>query len=155
EAMARSLAERFATAHASPAAKTDLAMLLGALKSSVRRRRVERPLQRKPGIYLDPLDALFAMTARKYGADDVRARAVGSRLEKIPGVVKLARENLLNPPKVWTEIAIERASGAKSFLEEQRAFLVAALPGETPKVDAALKGAVAAYEDYKQYLQRS
>ncbi|HVJ91350.1 MAG TPA: DUF885 domain-containing protein, partial [Labilithrix sp.] len=46
------------------------------------------------------------------------------------------------------------ASAAKAFLAAQRPFLVSALPGETAKVDVALKAATAAYEDYTRFLQR-
>jgi uncharacterized protein (DUF885 family) len=163
EALLKSVEERFGAqlglapqppAKVSPAAKTDLAMLVGALRCDVRRRRVERPLQRRPDVYLEPLDAIFAMTAREYAPAADRARSVLARLQKVPRVVELAKQNLLNPPQVWTEIAIERASSAKSFLDEQRPFLMAALPDDTKGVDAALKGATTAYEDYKRYLQR-
>jgi uncharacterized protein (DUF885 family) len=40
------------------------------------------------------------------------------------------------------------------FLEAQRGFLMTSLPGETARVDAALKGAEVAYEDYKKFLQK-
>jgi uncharacterized protein (DUF885 family) len=155
EALLRSLEKRFEHAKASPAARTDLALLLGALRCDIRTRRVQRPLQRKPDIYVEPLNAIFQMTARSYAPAPERARNVVARLEKIPNIVEQAKQNLLNPPRVWTEIAIDQTASAKPFLEQQRAFLVGALPDETSKVDAVLKGAVAAYDDYKKFLQKS
>lgn len=155
EAMAKALRERFESPRASASAKTDLAMLIGALETDVRRKRVERPLQRQPGVYTEPLEAIFQMTARDYAPAAERARNVVARLEKIPKTVEAAKENLLNPPRIWTEVAIDRAASAKSFLEAQRKFLEGALPQETARVDAALKAAEGAYEDYKTYLQKS
>lgn len=154
EAMLRSLKERFKTNKLSASGRTDLAMLIGALEVSVRTKRVQRPLQRQPDIYASPLAAIFFMTARDYAPAAERARNVVARLEKIPKVIDAAKANLLNPPRVWTEVGIDRASSAKTFLEAQRAFLLTSLPGESARVDAALKAAVTAYEDYKKFLQK-
>lgn len=154
EAMLRSLKERFASARLSASGRTDLAMLIGALEVSVRTKRVQRPLQRQPDIYVSPLSAIFFMTARDYAPAAERARNVVARLERIPKVVEAAKANLLDPPRVWTEVGIDRASSARSFLDGQRAFLVRSLPGETARVDAALQAAQAAYEDYKKFLQK-
>ena len=154
-AMLDALEKRFAAAKVSPAGKTDLALVVGALRCDVRKRRVERPLQRAPQIYSEPLDAIFQMTARDYAPADERARKVLARLDKIPGVVALAKQNLLNPPKIWTENAIDRAGSAKSFLDEQRTFLHDALPSESARVDGSLKAATAAYEDYRKFLRET
>lgn len=154
QALLESLRERFKSAQLSPSARTDLTMLMGTLEVDIRRKRVERPLQRQPDIYATPLQAIFFMTAREYAPAAERAKNVVARLEKIPKTIEAAKANLLNPPRVWTEVGIDRATSAKSFLEAQRAFLMASMPGETVRVDAALKSAEAAYEDYKKYLQK-
>lgn len=154
EALLKSIEDRFKAPRASVAARTDLQLLIGALKTDIRTKRVQRPLQRQPDVYADPLGAIFQMTAREYAPAPERAKNVISRLEKIPKVVEAAKQNLLNPPRVWTEVGIDRAASAKTFLEQQRPFLVAALPDQTAKIDAALKGAIQAYDDYKRYLQR-
>lgn len=157
EAMLRRLVARFGPserARASAAARTDLAMITSALEVDIRTKRAERPLQRQPDVYVSPLGAVFAMTARDYAPAADRARHVVARLEKIPKVVDAAKENLRSPPRIWTEVGIDRAASAKSFLEAQRPFLSAALPGEQARIDAALKGAEAAYEEYKAFLQK-
>ena len=155
EALLRSLEERFADPKASPSARTDLALLLGALRCDIQRKRVQRPLQRKPDVYVEPLNAIFQMTAREYAPAAERAQNVIARLEKIPAVVEQAKANVLNPPRVWTEIAIDRASSAKPFLAQQRPFLASALPAETARIDAALAAATRAYEDYGRFLQKT
>jgi uncharacterized protein (DUF885 family) len=154
EAMLRSLKERFRAPKLSAAGRTDLAMLVGALEVSVRTKRVQRPLQRQPDVYASPLNAIFFMTARDYAPAAERATNVVARLEKIPKIIDAAKENLLNPPRVWTEVGIDRASSARSFLEAQRPFLVASLPTKTARIDAALEASVAAYDDYKKFLQK-
>jgi uncharacterized protein (DUF885 family) len=154
KAMLDALKERFKAPRLSASGRTDLTMLLGALEVDIRTKRVQRPLQRQPDIYASPLNAIFFMTARDYAPAAERARNVVARLEKIPKVVEAAKANLLNPPRVWTEVGIDRASSAKSFLEAQRPFLMASLPAEAARIDAALKSSEAAYEDYKKFLQK-
>ena len=153
EALLKSFVERFKAPRASAPAKTDLAMLLGALRCDIRKKRLQRPLQRKPDVYVEPLNAIFQMTARQYAPAPERAQNVLARLAKISRTVETAKQNILNPPRVWTEIAIDHASSAKAFLDQQRPFLVSALPHEIAKIDALLKGATTAYEDYKKFLQ--
>ncbi|MDF2693474.1 MAG: hypothetical protein K0S65_1857, partial [Labilithrix sp.] len=80
EALLRSLEKRFEHAKASPAGRTDLALLLGALRCDIRTKRVQRPLQRKPDVYVEPLNAIFQMTARSYAPAPERARNVIARL---------------------------------------------------------------------------
>jgi uncharacterized protein (DUF885 family) len=154
EAMAKALRERFGSPRASASARTDLALLIGALECDVRRSRVQRPLQRQPDAYVEPLEAIFHMTAREYAPAADRAKALVVRLTKIPKLVEAAKQNLLNPPRVWTEVGIDRAASAKTFLEAQRPFLLSALPNDAARVDTALKTAEAAYEDYKKFLQK-
>jgi uncharacterized protein (DUF885 family) len=154
ETMLRALDEKLKNPRASAAARTDLAMLKGALAVDIRVKRVQRPLQRQPDVYVNPLQAIFLMTAREYAPAPERAKKVLARLEKLPKVVEAGRANLLNPPRVWTEIGIEQASSAKQFLDDQRPFLEKALPDDKPRIDAALKGAATAYDDYKKFLQK-
>ncbi len=153
EAMLTSLKVRFKSARLSPAGQTDLAMLLGALEVSIQTKRTQRPLERQPDLYTSPLNALFSMTARDYAEGSVRAKNVVARLEKVPRIVAAAKANLLHPPRIWTEIGIDRASSATSFLESQRAFLHSALPSERTRTDLALHGAEAAYVEYKTFLE--
>lgn len=155
EAMLESLRKRFDGGHRlkSPTARTDLALLVSELETDVRVKRVVRPLQRDPSVYIDPLQSIFHLGARDFAPAPERARHALSRIEKLPKVLADGRENLLNPPKIWTEIAIEKSASAKTFLESQRAFLLAALPDERARIDAALAAANAAFADYKKFLE--
>jgi uncharacterized protein (DUF885 family) len=148
------LRARFASPHASRSARTDLEILIHSLAADVRVNRERRPLENQPDVYEEPLDALFMMTARTYAPPAERANSVLARLEKIPGVVTQARTNLKHPPRVWTEIAVERAKGAKAFFDDIRPELLAALPGEQARVDRALGIARDAYASYAVFLQK-
>ncbi len=154
EKMLGALERRFASPRASRAAKTDLALLLAALRVDVRTKRAQRPLARNPDLYASPLGAIFAMTSREYGPPERRARDVLSRLGKIPTVVDAAKKNLREPPRVWTEIAIAQAASAGGFLDGQKGLLLRALPAEAAHIDRALAAAKAAYAEYQVFLQK-
>lgn len=155
EALLAELDQRFAEPKASPRELTDLAMIRGALRSEIRTRRAQRPLQRNPGFYVSgPLGAIFTMTARDYAPAPERAKNLVSRLEQIPKVVEAAKANLLNPPLLWTEVGIERAAAARPFLEAQRPFLDAALPNDRARAHRALAQAMSAFADYETYLRK-
>ena len=152
DAMLTDLRERFKAPKASKTARINLEIMQHWLALNVRYARTMRPLQRSPSIYNSSLNALFLMTAREYAPADVRAKNVVARLERIPGVIKAAKQNLLNPPKVWTQVGIEEAKAARSFFDDIKPFLVKSLPDDKPRVEAALKGANAAYDDYVKFL---
>lgn len=157
EAMLTELLTRFASPRASLAARTDLTILEHTLAVDVYWQRARRPLETQPDVYASPLDAMFTMTARDYAPAAVRAHAVLARLAGIPAVVAAAKANLKNPPRVWTEVGMERADGAKTFFADLRPQLVAALkdePDGVARIDAALAIGTAAYADYRAFLER-
>jgi len=154
QALLDSIGRRFPSEPRDQRARTDLAMLKGALEVDIRLKRERRPLETQPDLYASPLNAIFLMTARDYAPASERAKNVLSRLEKIPAMIEAAKTNLKRPPRVWTEIGIERARSAKSFLGEQREFLQKSLPTEPARVGAALKVAADAYQDYAGFLQK-
>ncbi len=135
-------------------ARTDAWILIHTLEMDIRTQREENPLERRPSLYASPMEAIFIMLARDYAPAAERATHALARMEKIPTVLAAARTNLKSPPKVWTQVGIEMAESAKTFFEEQRAPLEAALPGEKQRIDHALKTASSAYADYKTFLEK-
>lgn len=153
EAMLADLRARFPAPHASLSARTDLALVESALAIDVRTRAAEKPLERNPTTYTDPMAAIFLMAAREYAPLHDRARAALTRIEKLPAVVALARTNLGAPPKVWVQVGLEQARSAVAFFAEQRTFLLGALPEEKTRIDAAIGAAKKAYADYARFLE--
>ena len=155
ETMLADLKTRFATPHASRASLTDLAIVEHALAVDVKMKRAQDPLRRKPDTYMGPMNAIFLMTARDYAPAAVRAKNAVARIEKIPAQLEEAKKNLGKPPKVWTQVGIEAAAGAKQFFDDEQKPLEDALPGDKARVEAALKNAKKAYADYKQFLEKT
>ncbi|MEO7111904.1 MAG: DUF885 domain-containing protein [Polyangiaceae bacterium] len=153
DVMLGDLAKRFANPNLSLRGKIDLDILTHTLAVDIRARREVRPLQSQPDVYCSPMNAIYLMTAREYAPAADRANNVLARMEKIPALLDSAKKNLNNPPKVWTEIGIESAQGAKTFFDDQRTFLVGALPNDKARIEKDIKIAREAYLGYAKFLK--
>lgn len=97
----------------------------------------------------------FTLMARKFASPDERLKSLISREKQMPQVLAEARANLKNPPKIYTEIALEQLPGLIDFFAKDvpSAF--------TDAHDAKLKDAFAqsnaavikALKDYQQWLK--
>jgi uncharacterized protein (DUF885 family) len=151
--MLQDLNARFKNPNLSLRGKIDLDILTHTLAVDIRVRREVRPLQSQPDYYCGPMNAIYWQTAREFAPAADRANAVLSRMEKVPAVIEAAKKNLNNPPKVWTEIGIESAEGAKTFFDDQRVFLKGALPNDTARIEKDIKIAREAYLGYAKFLK--
>ena len=113
-----------------------------------------RPAWRSmPQLYLrDVIDGLYVILLREYGSLEQRGEDLVSRLRQTPGLLAAARENLLNPPALFTEQAALLAQMTADFLDDEVIPFVARLPrtlrsaGDTAAAEARL--AVMGYHDY-------
>jgi uncharacterized protein (DUF885 family) len=62
--------------------------------------------------------AAFTIMARTFAPADARLRSLIAREKLMPGLFVAGRANLKNPPKVYTEVAIEQIPGIVSFFEK-------------------------------------
>jgi len=149
------LMQRFSSKpHASRASLTDLAILEHALTVDIRRSEALRPFETQPDYYTAPLSAVFVVMARDFAPAADRAHAALARIEKLPAVVQAGKANLKNPSRIATQIGIESADGAKSFLDEQSAILLKELPSEKARVASAVRAAKGAYAGYQAWLKK-
>ena len=97
--------------------KIDYALLEGRLAIESYEHAKEDYRLKWPDIY-SPIDAIYILTVR---ATNDFARNLPSRLNAAPAVIRQGIENLgrkeANPPRLWTEMALDGAKGAVSFLE--------------------------------------
>jgi uncharacterized protein (DUF885 family) len=92
---------------------------------------------------------------RKFAPPDDRLRSLIAREKQMPALLTTARVNLKNPPRVYTEIAIEQLPDIVSFFEHDvpQAFADAqdaALKAEFAQTNAAV---IAALKDYLTWLK--
>ena len=122
------------TADLDPDHAIDYALLEGKLTIQAYEQAKEDYRLKWPDTY-SPIDAIYILTVRTTG--DLAGNLL-SRLNRTPAVIRQGIANLsrkdANPPRLWTENAIEGAKGGVSFLDN--------LPAH-PKVQSALKHAAA------------
>jgi len=77
-----------------------------------------RMWQRNPDVYASGIaSSAFVIISRNYASPQERLRSLVARERQMPAVFAAARANLRNPPKVYTEVAIEQLPGTVSFFE--------------------------------------
>jgi uncharacterized protein (DUF885 family) len=122
-------------------AAADREILLNNIKSELLTLEVIRGWEKNPDDYSSGItNSAFVIMERSYASADTRLRALVEREKLMPQALEDARKNLKNPPKIFTEIAIEQIDGDVSFFENDvpSAFLSGADGAEVAK-DAATK----------------
>ncbi len=119
----------------------DREILLNNIKSELLSLEVIRGWEKNPDNYSSGItNSAFVIMERPYAPANVRLRALVEREKQMPKALDEARKNLKDPPKIFTEIALEQIDGDISFFENDvpRAFFSGA-DGEEVATDAAAK----------------
>jgi uncharacterized protein (DUF885 family) len=129
----------------------DRDILLNSIRSAILTLEVVRPLEKNPDVYSSgATSSIFVLMERPFAPANTRLRAVVEREKLIPTQLMEARQNLKDPPKVFTEIALEQIDGLVSFFQTDvpSAFLDAndaAVKAEFAKSNAAVIEALKSY----------
>jgi uncharacterized protein (DUF885 family) len=158
-AAARQFRDRVAAIDAnalSPGNQLDREQLLHAIDSRILTLDVVRPWAKDPDTYSSGItNTAYLMIKRAYAPEVDRLRQVIAREKAMPAALSEARKNLENPPRIYTEIAIEQVDGNQGFF---RTAVASAFPGVTDKgllaeFKASNDAVIAAFEDYKKWLK--
>ena len=102
----------------SAGATADRELLLAQIRGQLLTLEVIRPWEKNPDIYSSGVsNAVFVIMSRKFAPPAARLRSVIAREKLVPRLFQSARENLKNPPRVFTEIALEQIPGIVSFFQ--------------------------------------
>ena len=139
----------------------DRDILLNNIKSELLSLEVIRGWEKNPDEYSSGItSAAFVIMERPYAPANTRLRALVEREKLMPQALLEARKNLRNPPKIFTEIALEQIDGDVSFFEKDApsAFFSgadgaevasdAALKAEFAKTNAAVIAALKSYGEW-------
>ena len=97
----------------------DLVFLRNTIKSRLLDLQTLQIWRKDPNLYIsNSTESIFVIIKRNYAPPAERLRSVIAREQQIPKVLAQARENLANPPKVYTEIAIEQMPGIIDFFQK-------------------------------------
>jgi uncharacterized protein (DUF885 family) len=137
--------------------RLDREMLLHSLESRRIRDEEVRGWARNPDNYSSGItNSAFSLIKRDYAPAAERLKSLIAREKAMPAALMEARRNLDNPPRIYTEIAIEQLDGNQEFFRTTvvEAFADvkdAALRAEFKQANDAV---IAALGDYKQWLQK-
>lgn len=106
-----------------------------------------------PRVYLTyASDSVFGLLTQSTLPKHRNVENAALRIRKIPSVVAAAKESIRNPPKILTEIAIQRTQGAIDFYREG-IFVLADESRQLSLLKEPCEQAVASLTDYKEFLQ--
>ena len=96
----------------------DREILLNSIRSTLLTLEVIRPWEKNPDTYSSGItNSAFVIMERPYASPDARLHALVDREKQMPQVLLEARKNLKNPPKIYTEIALEQIDGIIGFFQ--------------------------------------
>jgi uncharacterized protein (DUF885 family) len=111
----------------------DREILLNNIKSQLLTLEVIRGWEKNPDEYSSGMtSSAFVIMERPYASANTRLRALVEREKLMPQALEEARKNLKNPPRIFTEIALEQIDDNVSFFENDvpSAFLSGAKGAE-------------------------
>jgi uncharacterized protein (DUF885 family) len=134
----------------------DREQLLRAIDARLLTLEVLRPWAVDPDSYSSGLtQTAYIMIKRNFAPPEDRLRQLIAREKAMPAALAHARTNLQNPPRIYTEIAIEQMDGNRGFFETA---VATAFPTVTDTVllaefKQANDAVIAAMAHYKKWLQ--
>jgi uncharacterized protein (DUF885 family) len=134
----------------------DRAFLLGQIRSQLLTLQTIRPWQKDPDHYSSGItNSAFTIMERNYAPAAVRLAALVEREKQMPAALLAARANLVDPPKIYTEIALEQLPGDIDFFKNDvpTAFAEVKDPKLLAQFHDANTAVIAALTSYQQWVQ--
>jgi len=129
----------------------DRQILLNSIRSQLLSLETIRMWEKNPDNYSSGITgSVFVIMSRNYAPVNTRLRAAVEREKQMPQVFVEARKNLKNPPKIYTEIALEQIDGLVSFFQNDVPAAFKDATDEQTKADFA-KSNAAVIEALKSY----
>ena len=138
----------------SDSAVADRELMLAQIEGSILNLETIRMWEKNPDNYSSYItNAIFVVMSRKFAPAQERLKSVIARERQIPRMFVSARENLKNPPRIYTEVALEQLPGIVSFFEKDvplafRQVRDPQLQAEFRKTNHGVIDALRAYESW-------
>ena len=137
-------------------ADPDRDLVLSTIRAGLLEYQTVRNWERNPDVYSSGITgSAFNIMSRTFAPPEARLRSLIERERKMPQVLAAARVNLKNPPKIYTEIAIQQAPGIISFFQKDvpLAFKKVTDQKLLSEFHAANDAVIKALGDYQNYLK--
>jgi uncharacterized protein (DUF885 family) len=102
-------------------------------------------------------NSIFVIMKRNYAPPEERLRSTIEREKQIPQALEFARQNLKNPTKIYTEIALDQLPGDTDFFRNDvpQAFSAVMDQNLLGEFKSANQAVIEAFVSYKKYLEDS
>jgi uncharacterized protein (DUF885 family) len=118
----------------------DATALEADLRASIFHLETLREWESNPMMYAgSPGGAIDVLIKRDFAPAAERLKSVVARLEKVPALYEAAKQNVKNPPKEFTDLAIRMTGGSVGYFEKT-------LPGWAKQAAGADAAALASFE---------
>jgi uncharacterized protein DUF885 len=116
----RSLAafEQFPAAALTPEAAADRELMIQSIRSQLLELETIRMWEKNPDEYSSGItNSAFVIMSRSFAPPEQRLRSLIARERLMKNVLGQARANLRNPPRIYTEVALEQLPGIAGFFK--------------------------------------
>ncbi|MBN1503935.1 MAG: DUF885 domain-containing protein [Candidatus Eisenbacteria bacterium] len=134
--------------------RIDLSLIAGGCEMQVL--EIEKMMKpwTDPTMYVETsLFALFLLTSRDVLPMEKRAQALAARLKEFVRVLAQARENLENPPRVFTTTALGMLKGATAFVNDVVPHFGREVPRLRAELEAASGACLKAIADFEAFVK--
>jgi uncharacterized protein (DUF885 family) len=136
--------------------RSDREIVLGNIRSQLLTLETIRPWEKNADNYSSTCaNAAFVLMERKFASPDDRLRSLIAREKQMPSLLGEARVNLKNPPRIFTQIAIEQLPGIVSFFQHDvpLAFAAAKDPALKAEFKKSNTAVISSLESYLAWLK--
>ncbi len=110
--------ERFPAASLTPEAAADRDLVIHNIRSQLLELESIRTWEKNPDMYSSALaGSVFTITSRSFAPASERLKSVIARESLAKTLLAEARSNLRNPPRIYTEVALEQLPGNIAFFK--------------------------------------
>lgn len=137
--------------------RDDREIMIASIQSLLLEEERVQMWRRNPDAYSGAVTgSIFTLIKRDFAPLDERLRSVTDREKQIPRALQQARQVLSNPPKIYTDIAIEQLPGNIDFFQNTVTNAFAEVKNSTLQTEfkRANDGAIAALKEYQAFLQK-
>src|SRR5580704_11702523 len=136
--------------------RQDYQLVANNLKSTLLDLEDIRSWEKNPDRYSSGFtSSAFVIMSRKFATPEKRLRSLIEREKKMPAVLLAARENLKNPPRIYTEVAIQQLPGIVGFFQKDvpEAFNDVKDQQLLSEFRTSNMSVITALEDYEKFLK--
>jgi hypothetical protein len=136
----------------------DRTLVLNDIHSALLTIQRLRYWQKDPGMYVRSVtESIYVLIERHFSSEENRLRSLIEREKKIPVVLYEARHNLVNPPRIYTDLALQQLSDTIKFFERDvpHAFTHIADPDLQRAFSASQNAVIQALLDYQEWIKNN